>query len=278
MRTPTRRRPRRRVGRPLPAGPTHIHTVASDGIADVISIIEHVVARGEPTSSPSPTTNASTKSVGADRSRAIAASLAEVIIGEEVTTLGGHLLAPFIERRIKPYRGLGRTIADIHEAGGIAIPAHPLVPYLLCARGGCSDGCSTTSTRRSDRCHRDVQPDGARATVARSGRALRRRASAGPDRRQRRPRPRRSRRGLDDVPGTTAAELRAAVDARTTDHGGPSTGRSGQVGVFGQQIRKRAIDARDEVAVGSEGRARAATTATLAVAPGRRGMSHRAIR
>ena len=42
-----RRRPRRRVGRPLPAGPTSIHTVASDGIADVISIIEHVVARGE---------------------------------------------------------------------------------------------------------------------------------------------------------------------------------------------------------------------------------------
>src|SRR5258706_12821467 len=27
------------------------------------------------------------------------------------------------------------TIAEIHDLGGLAIPAHPLVPYPLCAQG-----------------------------------------------------------------------------------------------------------------------------------------------
>ena len=59
----------------------------------------------------------------------------EVIVGEEVTTLGGHLLALFIDRPIRPYRSLRATIAAVHERGGLAIPAHPLVPYPLCAQG-----------------------------------------------------------------------------------------------------------------------------------------------
>ena len=60
---------------------------------------------------------------------------AEVIVGEEVTTLGGHLLALFLDRPIRPYRSLRATIAAVHDAGGLAIPAHPLVPYPLCAQG-----------------------------------------------------------------------------------------------------------------------------------------------
>ena len=52
-----------------------------------------------------------------------------------MTTLGGHLLALFLDRPIKPYRSLRTTILAIHDAGGLAIPAHPLVPYPLCAQG-----------------------------------------------------------------------------------------------------------------------------------------------
>ena len=59
----------------------------------------------------------------------------EVVIGEEVTTRGGHLLALFIEEPIRPFRSLRSTVAAIHEAGGLAVPAHPLVPYPLCAQG-----------------------------------------------------------------------------------------------------------------------------------------------
>ena len=60
---------------------------------------------------------------------------AEVVVGEEVTTLGGHLLGLYLDRPIRPYRSLRTTILAVHEAGGLAIPAHPLVPYPLCAQG-----------------------------------------------------------------------------------------------------------------------------------------------
>ena len=59
----------------------------------------------------------------------------EVVVGEEVTTLGGHLLALYVDRPIRPYRSLRTTILAVHDAGGLAIPAHPLVPYPLCAQG-----------------------------------------------------------------------------------------------------------------------------------------------
>ena len=59
----------------------------------------------------------------------------EVVVGEEVTTLGGHLLGLYLETPIRPYRSLRTTIAAIHEQGGLAVPAHPLVPYPLCAQG-----------------------------------------------------------------------------------------------------------------------------------------------
>src|SRR5207253_9475232 len=59
----------------------------------------------------------------------------EVIVGEEVTTRGGHLLALFIDEPTKPLRSLRWSIAAIHDQGGLAIPAHPLVPYPLCAQG-----------------------------------------------------------------------------------------------------------------------------------------------
>ena len=36
---------------------------------------------------------------------------------------------------MKPLRSLRSTIAAIHDQGGLAIPAHPLVPYPLCAQG-----------------------------------------------------------------------------------------------------------------------------------------------
>ena len=58
-----------------------------------------------------------------------------MVVGEEVTTLGGHLLGLYLDRPIRPYRSLRTSILAVHEAGGLAIPAHPLVPYPLCAQG-----------------------------------------------------------------------------------------------------------------------------------------------
>ena len=58
-----------------------------------------------------------------------------VVVGEEITTRGGHLLGLFLERPVPALKSLRWSIDAVHEQGGIAIPAHPLVPYPLCAQG-----------------------------------------------------------------------------------------------------------------------------------------------
>lgn len=113
----------------------HIHTMASDGTASV----SQVLARAE--------------EVGldliaiTDHDRIDAAQAAQqmaqrnglhvqVVVGEEISTLQGHLLGLFLQERVRPLRSLRRSIAEIHEQGGIAIVAHPLFPHPSAHRRG----------------------------------------------------------------------------------------------------------------------------------------------
>jgi len=48
-----------------------------------------------------------------------------VIPGIEITALGGHVLALNITESIPPRLDLSETVQRIHEAGGIAVAAHP---------------------------------------------------------------------------------------------------------------------------------------------------------
>lgn len=50
----------------------------------------------------------------------------DFIVGEEVSTKSGHLLALFIEKRIPPHLSMEESIDLIHAQGGLAIVAHPL--------------------------------------------------------------------------------------------------------------------------------------------------------
>jgi hypothetical protein len=141
----------------------------------------------------------------------------EVVVGEEVTTLGGHLLALWIETTIKPFRSLRSTIAAIHDQGGIAIPAHPLVPYPLCAQGFVLRRLLADEPR--------YRPDAIEAfnptTLGRPWQtawSLRRRARPRPRRQLRRPRARRHRVRYTTFQGHDGA--RCARD-RGRDHAPP---------------------------------------------------------
>jgi len=224
----------------------HIHTVASDGIADVVSIIEDVAANGDLdviaiTDHERIDAALAGRSIARDRGLSL-----EVVVGEEVTTLGGHLLALFVERRIKPYRPLGRTIADIHEAGGIAIPAHPLVPYPLCAQGWVLRRLIADPDPR-------YRPDALEAfnptTLGRPwhGRVVRFAAEQGL------PTVGNSDAhaaaaigtGWTTFPGHDPDDLRRAIVEGRTHHHGSFHGTASQLGTFGQQLRKYGRDARD---------------------------------
>ena len=113
----------------------HVHTLASDGTSGIGEILERVERETDLdviaiTDHERIDAALAARALAADRGLAF-----EVVVGEEVTTLGGHLLALYIEEPIRPYRSLRATIVAIHEQGGLAIPAHPLVPYPLCAQG-----------------------------------------------------------------------------------------------------------------------------------------------
>jgi hypothetical protein len=54
----------------------------------------------------------------------------EVIIGEEVLTKDGEILALFINKLIPPYREIDWTCQEIHRQGGLAIAPHPFRKYI----------------------------------------------------------------------------------------------------------------------------------------------------
>ena len=106
----------------------HVHTVWSDGAqrpeviveaahdrqVDVVAITDHDEIRG------------------ALRARDWAREHPElgvdVVVGEEISTLNGHLLGLFLEECVPPGLSALDTISEIHAQGGLAVAAHPFHP------------------------------------------------------------------------------------------------------------------------------------------------------
>lgn len=103
----------------------HMHTTASDGLGtveqvlafaqqrtdlDVIAITDHDTIEGALRA----------------RDRVAAGGYRfELIVGEEISTREGHLLALFIEQPIAPGLSIERSIDLVHAQGGLAVVAHP---------------------------------------------------------------------------------------------------------------------------------------------------------
>jgi predicted metal-dependent phosphoesterase TrpH len=226
----------------------HIHTLASDGTAGIEAILAHVQAETDLdviaiTDHERIDAAVAARAMGRDRGLRF-----EVVVGEEVTTLGGHLLALWIDRPIRPYKTLRSSILAVHEAGGLAIPAHPLVPYPLCAQGWMlrrllddpdpaahPDALETFNpTSLGKPWHRRVVRFADRHGLARVGNSDAHELEA-------------IGQGWSTFPGHDAAALRHAIEAGLTDHGGSFHATAGQFGTFGRQLRKRSRDLRDEV-------------------------------
>lgn len=104
----------------------HIHSAAGDALPSPQSILDHVEAH----------TDLDLIAItdhdcvdGALEAREIAARghyRFEVIVGTEVTTISGHLLALFVEERLPMFQSLERTIEAVHRQGGLCIVPHPM--------------------------------------------------------------------------------------------------------------------------------------------------------
>jgi predicted metal-dependent phosphoesterase TrpH len=101
------------------ATPEQILDHAERAGLDVIALTDHDDIRG----------SFVLREIAAKRSSPV-----EVITGIEVTTRSGHLLALFIEDELPMFAPLAATVAQIHALGGIAIVPHPL-SYLTFSIG-----------------------------------------------------------------------------------------------------------------------------------------------
>ena len=221
----------------------HVHTWASDGTSSVVEILERVEAAGF-LDVVAITDHERIDAAQAGRQIALDRGLrVQVLVGEEITTRGGHLLGLFLEVPVPPWKSLAWSIEAVHDQGGIAIPAHPMVPLHLCAQGWMlrrllasdnpalrPDAIETFNptalgkwghgaTVRFAREHGLANLGSSDAHIATAVGAA-----------------------WTTFPGRTPDELRAALAARTTEHHGSFHGSVGQLGVFGQQLRKRARD------------------------------------
>jgi predicted metal-dependent phosphoesterase TrpH len=64
----------------------------------------------------------------------------DVVVGEEISTLNGHILGLFLHEPIAPGLSALRTIEEIHAQGGLAVAAHPFHPIRGARRGHRSVG------------------------------------------------------------------------------------------------------------------------------------------
>jgi predicted metal-dependent phosphoesterase TrpH len=234
----------RRTGR----ADLHIHTMASDGTSSVPEILAHVASMGV-LDVIAITDHERIDAAVAARHMAEDQGLPfQVVVGEEITTLGGHLLGLFLERPVPALRSLRWSIEAVHDQGGLAIPAHPLVPYPLCAPGPMlrrlldSDdpavGPDTIETFNPTALgryrHASVVAFAERHGLAQVGNSDAHVADAIGT-------------CWTTFPGTTPDDLRRAILERETRHHGGFHGSMGQLGVFGRQLRKYSRDVRADI-------------------------------
>jgi predicted metal-dependent phosphoesterase TrpH len=98
----------------------HIHTNFSDGLGSPRDVVKAASRAG-------------LQVIAVFRAREYSKSRpdlgVEVIVGEEISSLNGHVIGLFLEKFIPPRLTAERTVSLVHQQGGIAILAHPFHPY-----------------------------------------------------------------------------------------------------------------------------------------------------
>lgn len=112
----------------------HLHSVWSDGAQHPFAIVEAAAGRADIVAITD-----HDEIRGAFQARTYAtehpALGVEVVVGEEISTLNGHLVGLFLAERVPPGLSAERTIELIHDQGGLAVAAHPFHPIRGRARG-----------------------------------------------------------------------------------------------------------------------------------------------
>jgi predicted metal-dependent phosphoesterase TrpH len=114
----------------------HLHSAVGDGLATVQQILDHV-ERNTDLDLIAITDHDDVQGALEARERAAGGAFRfGVIVGTEITTRQGHLLAYDVERRFGMFRSLRDSIAEVHDEGGWVVVPHPLSWLTLSAGSG----------------------------------------------------------------------------------------------------------------------------------------------
>ena len=235
-------------GRHVGRADLHIHTLASDGTASVVEILDYVERHTDLDVIAIADHERADAALAARTMAARSGTRVQVIVVEEITTREGHLLGLFLQERIRPLQSLRATVAQIHEQGGLAIPAHPLAPYPICASGR---AIRRLQADRDPIYHLDAieafNPTSAgrshHAAAVRLADEIGLAAVGGSDAHL----PGAIASGYTTFPGRTPDDLRAAILERRTGWHGEFWSFGFQVAMYGRQLRKYGRDIRDDV-------------------------------
>src|SRR5437660_1396177 len=102
----------------------HMHTNFSDGWPSPGDLVDHVV-RNTDLNVIAVTDHDTIEGALRAAERAEWRRKVDVIVGEEVSSRDGHILALYLERRVRPGMSAAATVHAIHDQGGLAVAAHP---------------------------------------------------------------------------------------------------------------------------------------------------------
>ena len=112
----------------------HIHSRADDGLATPREIVEYAETHTDLDVIAITDHDAIS---GAWEAREIVSRgtyRLQVIVGMEITTRQGHLLALDLQRPIRMLQDMDATISQVHEQGGLCVMPHPLAWFSMGAR------------------------------------------------------------------------------------------------------------------------------------------------
>jgi predicted metal-dependent phosphoesterase TrpH len=104
----------------------HIHTALGDGMAEIPELLEHVQLQTDLDVIAITEHDSLRAALETREAWARGNYRFDLIVGEEVTTIEGHLVALFVEEPIDSLRPLAPTLEAIHKQGGLAIVPHPM--------------------------------------------------------------------------------------------------------------------------------------------------------
>ncbi len=125
----------------------HIHTTGSDGLATPAQVLTWVETHTDLDVIAITDHDDIAPALQARELHARGQFRFELVTGMEVTTIEGHLLALYVDRRVPSFRSLPATLDAIHAQGGIAIIPHPMSPLT---RSIGRHGIERILSRRSD--------------------------------------------------------------------------------------------------------------------------------